>query len=249
MHYGILSGTEVRRNPDGLGILPLLIPLVGLYTTYRAGKYVFGGGSTTASTDPIQSQVDAFKACGNQLAVRAGYRAVPAGPLLGKTCGLANDPISSGCPNRDYLISTCRSRGITPEGLVQMTLEEAQAAKAATPEEAEEEKPFLRTRTALYLGLAAVGAVVYLSTRKRRSSMSKNPPRRRYYTEYAMQLARNVLWNHPTPYELTKGYGLTLRQAQQIVDASSGYGGPGGKTEAEFARYVDRVLRPSRGKR
>ena len=168
MGYGILSGTPVGASPEAVGFLPLLA-LFPIYATYKAGQLAVQAVQTAkgTSTDEIQPTVDAFKACANQMAVKSGYRAVPAGPLLGKTCGLANDPASTGCPSRDLLIRTCTERGIAPEPLVRMTLEEANAVQVA--EEAEE-KPFLRTSTALYLGLGSVAMLVYLQRRRQKKA-------------------------------------------------------------------------------
>lgn len=245
MGHGIFEGAPVG-NPDGLGFLPLVaLSLIPLYATYKAGQLAVnavqeakGGGS-----DDLQPTVDAFKACGNTLAVRGGYRAVPAGPLLGKTCGLANDPLSTGCPSRDLMIQTCRDRGITPEPLVKMSLTEATEANVVEEEEESGVNSFIRSKTALYLGAAVIGALVFMKMRQNRKALVKNPRRRRYYDDYALYLARHVMLNRPTPHELVKSHGLTIQQAQQIDDASSSYGGPGGRSEARFAQYVAGVLK------
>lgn len=170
MRYGILSGTPVQ-NPEGVGFLPLILPLLALpvWAGWKTAQAVTGA-SSGGDADALQPTVDAFKTCANQMAVKSGYRAVPAGPLLGKTCGLANDPVSTGCPSRDLIVKTCRERSITAEPLVRMTIEEANAA--AVTEDEDEDVPFLRSRTALYLGLGLVAGLIYLQRRRARKAMA-----------------------------------------------------------------------------
>lgn len=185
MGLGIFDG-KVEQNPDGVGFLPLILPLVAaptIYTGYKALQAArsVAAAASAASGDALQPTVDSFKACANQLAVKSGYRAVPAGPLLAKTCGLAVDPVSTGCPSRDYLIQTCNERKITPEPLAKMTVSEAEAAAEAADEEEEETgvSGFLRSKTALYLGATVIGVLVLVKMRRNaRKTPVKNPRRR-----------------------------------------------------------------------
>lgn len=180
-------------------------------TAQQAAQEVVSSSALPTTTGPEQAQLfDLFKACANPLATVAGYRQVPmtaptapGAPLNSpKTCGLAKDPVSAGCPYRDYVLAFCTRAGEQFEPLTKMTTEErevfqAEAAKRVAQENAEAaKKPSGFWDSPATLGVAAVvvGTLVFMEYR-RRNQPKKNPrhrPRRNGKTFREAVLTRDA---------------------------------------------------------
>jgi hypothetical protein len=239
-------------------------------TAQQAAQEVAASSSALpTTTGPGQSQLfDLFKMCANPLATAAGYRQVPmsapitAGAPLNspKTCGLAKDPVSAGCPHRDYVLAFCTRAGERFEPLTKMTpmemeiikdkMEEQAAQEASAQPVPPEEEGFFGSKAALGVAAVVVGTLVFMEYRRRnrpkknaRRSPRKNGKRP---SKLAFEIARHVMAQGTTPYQLTKRYRLSPSQATVIDAHASAYGGPGGKSEEQFARFVDKVLASSR---
>jgi hypothetical protein len=154
-------------------------------TVATAQQAVTSGSALPTTTGPEQSQLfDLFKMCANPLATAAGYRQVPMGapitpgaPLNSpKTCGLAKDPVSAGCPYRDYVLAFCTRVGERFEPLTKMTPMEMESIQAKAVEQAKEqaaqpvppeEEGFLGSKAALGVAAVVVGTLVFLEYRRR----------------------------------------------------------------------------------
>lgn len=163
-------------------------------TAQQAAQEVVSSSALPTTTGPEQSRIfDLFKMCANPLATTAGYRQVPMGapitpgaPLNSpKTCGLAKDPVSAGCPYRDYVLAFCTRAGERFEPLTKMTPMEMEVVQAKAVEQAKEaaaqkpdkEEGFLESKAALGVAAVVVGTLVFMEYR-RRNQPKKNPRRR-----------------------------------------------------------------------
>lgn len=197
-------------------------------TAQQAAQEVVSSSALPTTTGPEQAQLfDLFKACANPLATVAGYRQVPmtaptapGAPLNSpKTCGLAKDPVSAGCPYRDYVLAFCTRVGERFEPLTKMTTEErevfqAEAAKRVAQENAEAaKKPSGFWDSPATLGVAAVvvGTLVFMEYR-RRNRPKKNPrhrPRRNGSLRKGDRVEVRKVWAYSWPEpskEWFKGY-------------------------------------------
>lgn len=116
--YGIFAGPSAVGSDPALGFLPLLAWWGGWLPLPRIPGASAGAGALQPGQDLSLAQLQEFKACANRQAKAMGYQEVPMGPLLGKTCGLALDVASSGCPRRDEVLAECARKGIAAEPLV-----------------------------------------------------------------------------------------------------------------------------------
>lgn len=188
--------------PSGVGWLPVfswLGSLVGQQygahtaSTVSAVQEVAASSSALpTTTGPEQARLfDLFKVCANPLATVAGYRqvpmtapAAPGAPLNSpKTCGLAKDPVSAGCPYRDYVLAFCTRVGERFEPLTKMTPMELEVIQAKAVEQAKEEAAKKAAQpdnggpwdSPAVLGVAAVvvGTLVFMEYRRRNQPKEK----------------------------------------------------------------------------
>ncbi len=195
MSYAVVPRSGVGWLPVFSWIGSLVGQQYGAHTASTvatAQQAVTSGSALPTTTGPEQAQLfDLFKACANPLATVAGYRQVPmtaptapGAPLNSpKTCGLAKDPVSAGCPYRDYVLAFCTRAGERFEPLTKMTSAELEAVQAKAVEQAKEEaaqqpdEGFLGSKAALGVAAVVVGTLVFLEYR-RRNQPKKNPKRR-----------------------------------------------------------------------
>jgi len=189
--------------PSGVGWLPVF-SWIGSLVGQQYGAHTASTVATAAqavqealptTTGPAQAQLfDLFKACANPLATAAGYRQVPmtaptatGAPLNSpKTCGLAKDPVSTGCPYRDYVLAFCTRSGEQFEPLTKMTPMELESIQAKMKEQAAQEAAQKAAQpdddgvwgSPAVLGVAAVvvGTLVFMEYR-RRNQPKKNARR------------------------------------------------------------------------